>query len=418
MPTLLRRHSRNNPRPSTPSHYRCFVNPTQFFWALFTIIVFMCESDVGAQTMSKSVTASEEETLFALINKIDNLDTSTFQYVHVIVSPPQGDAFDKRLNRPRRGFLVAQDADRFTVRQLDLLTTTHDRTSVNGQEKRTYKPVSMLNDAAVLAAEVIAIGRDFHVLTADIILSRKLEALLLARACAQRGLMGAYRKLLDSVQMVTGPRLFSVVRDEFAIGLYFQIIVEIANPDVTRAMLIDKCKRYLELFGPDSKYGADLLGFPKRLTDDVALLAQQFQSQLVEDIALSTHPITADSGSIEAEVKALIFALRNETTPPISSRYPFGEFLRMSTGDRAAIHPASRLVAIGRPAVPLLLDALSDHRPSRCVRYIGWFYGELSPYRVSRIADDIITQISGHEFPQGSAQERELLMRQWWDSVK
>ncbi|MCW3053222.1 MAG: hypothetical protein JWN14_2392, partial [Chthonomonadales bacterium] len=142
------------------------------------------------------------------------------------------------------------------------------------------------------------------------------------------------------------------------------------------------------------------------------------QRALVIDLEVSLAPSHAESGSIEAEIDALV-DYYNPSTYRIYNE-PGTRPLPAETDPRF-----KKLWLRGFEAVPILLKHLNDRRFTRTYSHIGRFHPSY-PYRISHVVADLLTGLAGseaavgaHEKERGSGKDiNPAKAEQWWKQAR
>lgn len=318
--------------------------------------------------------ARELAAAFALVDRFDTLDTAALPFVRVTMTFSGSDSTHHRF-----GFLLGEDASAFTVRYLDLAQETHLRNPPPSQRWRVRC------ERADMAARARALARQLrdhadYYLEPDAPMAPTAEALLLARACARRGMRDEVRMLWWALESCD-----SAV-DQFAYGLDHLLRMDFADPAVTREQLLDRHRRWLD-------------AFPKG--ESVQERARILERMIAEDRA-------GPRGDLVAR---LIFALRDAHHP--AEEWDYIDGFMLATAPRPADGPAQRLVALALDAAPALIEAVTDESLTRCVWYGSRLGGIFWIIPVGRLADHILQIISGLRF-WGTPDELQAEWRGWW----
>jgi hypothetical protein len=246
---------------------------------------------------------------------------------------------------------------------------------------------------------------------------------MLARMCARRGSAELAEKLDDAI--MTLPGLENSRRQEAAsfregtekeIGhvLMWKAVVDFGDFSIPRPQLLEEFERIVRDF-PASEHRERAKGYVEILRTMVA-----------EDAA---HPAVDLEKLAPAErVKELIFRLRDQNGHQYSQPGAcdiFGDW----GGAAKRTSPAHQLVELGHAAVPQLIGALEDKRPSRSVGYHRDFYFSHFVLTVGDCAEAILARISGRNFwkarttsaamqKDGATTATRAAIEAWWREVK
>ena len=334
---------------------------------------------------------------FATLDRYDPLDTSKLPFVKV--TWPGSD-------RARRGFLLSESNGVATIRFVDLATS---RVTTESRPSSQEKPASVeRDDITKYAKELVerVNGRggpdDRYYLHPTETMSPTAEALLLARACARRGLRHEVAELLACLQGLDDA-LTSVAQ-----GARWQLSIECADPKIPRAALLEHHRRWLEVFTlPDM--------WRQMVDNHVKILARMVGED--EERAAASRPSSAPSNDDLAA--QLIVDLRNQEDPPsydmflVNGDYISGHGTQESWNESTA----GRLKKLGFSAIPRLIDALEDDTLTRCVWYNSRFGGSFWVVPVSAFANSILGEISGISIG-GTPAEVHGKWTTWWKEIQ
>ncbi|WP_265595663.1 hypothetical protein [Verrucomicrobium sp. BvORR106] len=159
-----------------------------------------------------------------------------------------------------------------------------------------------------------------------------------------------------------------------------------------------------------------------------AKLATLLKEMIAED---ATHDFVKDdvlaTKSVEDQVQEYIFRLRNQNGYQIVQPGTCDIFIGKNWPSlKPNDSPADRLVKIGRPAVPMLIEALADKRPTRSVNFsrTSWFSHRM--LTVGDCAAIILSKIAGQNFrfhhpdhleelPPGEYDRVRHAVQSWWE---
>ena len=370
-----------------------------------SIIIISLGATAAALILDKARNLDLEE-VFVLIDRFDPLDTSSLPFVEV--STGRWVSYDDAppVNTYRYGFLLDDRDGRFTVRGVDLGTeilaatgggaAEHERVGHAGKDMGAHA----VQFAARLAADDSTGNKLRFYVTPHSTMEPRAEALLLARACRRRGLSGeaeALVKAAGDLQKALG---------EIADGLRYQLSMSFADPDVSRAELLERYRLWLRSFPGD--------WHRQYVEPEVASLERVVAEDRAREggAGAAGEPLEGDE-----LVASLIRALRDEYYPVQDRSAESGEFVpttavRPPPGTR----PSERLRDLGFQAAPTLIEAVTDDTFTRCVWYSSRYGGSFEVLTVGVFASDILEEISGMTF-YGKPEERRDAWRSWWASV-
>lgn len=150
------------------------------------------------------------------------------------------------------------------------------------------------------------------------------------------------------------------------------------------------------------------------------MIAEDATHEFVKDDILETRPV-------EDQVQEYIFQLRNQNGYQITQPGTCDIFIGKNWPSlKPNDSPADRLVKIGRPAVPMLIEALADKRPTRSVNFsrTSWFSHRM--LTVGDCAAIILSKIAGQNFrfhhpdhleelPPGEYDRVRHAVQSWWE---
>jgi hypothetical protein len=319
---------------------------------------------------------------FTLLDVFDSLDTSKLTFVKVATGEWVRHDDEPPRNTYRFGFLLKDEPGMFTVRYVDLTRSTLRSTAAGTPE---HERVGY--EAVEIAAHVLEFIRNmaderFYV-RPDSTMEPRGVALLLARACARRGLKSEMEALLEAA----GEKAM----EDVAEGLARQLAIEIADPGFNREQLLARHRQWLDAFPENShrkwvQWTAYILG---------RMLGQKMP---------------------EGEIDGLIFSLRDEFAPIEASRVNGWELTPPEDRLPGRPRPWEKLETLGYAAVPALIEAVDDEELTRCVRYSSRYGGSFSIHDVGLFAEMILDRITGIRF-WGETEERVAQWRAWWKTV-
>jgi hypothetical protein len=335
--------------------------------------------------------ADQTAELFALLDRLDPLDTSALPFVRVAVG--QRDlilAADPWTARYRHGFLLAVEGPRFRVRWLEpdaetLVATppgTPDRLRVG------FEPADLRAFADELAAALHASAgvAGVHPCEPDEPLAPSTVALLAARACARRGHGEHVERLVAAVRARHGTAAAPLLR--------------------TPGLAWDLAKT-LQL----------ALGDPRRSWQE---LREQHIAWLAAFDGEHPHETVTDRGNAIRRLLARRAAAPPRAEPPtdaqlledvreLPARREWPVLAPLDPAAERAQRAFDELACRGLAAVPALIDALDDGSPTRCIEYSSRLGGGFSVRTLGERADDVLVAIAG---------ERRADWRAWYATAR
>lgn len=305
--------------------------------------------------------------------------------------------------------------DRLTMsREIDVSRATHLRGAV-----LNFGAADLVADARARVERIRADpGRELiHDLWPRATASPMLDVLLLARLCAQRGAVAEACALCDAARLWTqdwpaGEGLMTVLKRKIHAARGQQAVAAFADPSVSRRGLADLWRRYV----PKA---------PELVPELQRALLDDLESLIAEDEA---HARQLAAGTItKGDLADLVFDLRNEAT--WIWRWAAGE-LEPGDGIIRPSQASGRLVKLGLVAVPALVAAATDPRPSRVVAYFDRFGGSFDLVPIGDVALGVLEGIFQQRFnvrsvampaPASRADVRRARLKQvqeHWERVK
>ncbi len=343
----------------------------------------------------------ERDRIFALIDRFDSLKTEDLPFVRVATGRWTAYGDDPPENQYRFGFLEDDAKPTFAVRYLDLTRETLRATpeGTPEYERVGYEPRDMAQHARDVA-KGFAVPDDCrprYYLSPSAPMDPRGEALLLARACARRGLKNEVETIFKAVGSV------EEAISELADGFRVLLSMDFADATLTRADLLERHQRWLDAF-PDDRRRKYVLERTKLLEKMVA--EDRARKERVGQEELTEKEVIAD----------LVFSLRDEFYP-VKHSFTDGYFVATSaqTPDDGA-RPSDRLLKLGHNAVPALIEAITDETLTRTVWYCTRYGGSFWVVSVRTFASEILEEESGLTF-YGDAEERQSKWRSWWKTA-
>lgn len=204
------------------------------------------------------------------------------------------------------------------------------------------------------------------------------QSVALARHCAENDLEVEAHALLEAARALP-PALGAdsdeelnfeeLVASQLAEGVMWRILFDFADPETSRAALLTRARGWIASF-PDALDA-------ERVEDMVRILPGMVEED-AEHPAIDAQALAKLAPAEQA--RALLWMLRDQGGDVVRDRKG-----RVGVDLGADDTPARRLVALGRAAIPALVEALRDERFTRAVLFIQ----DTSPERlfVARVGD-------------------------------
>jgi hypothetical protein len=333
-------------------------------------------------------------------------DVAKLPFVDVATGAWGQGANDGPQARHEHGFLLSQDGDRFSIltigrnpfSKLPIGLETHQFTKTGPltaagrpaleHEAVNYEPA----DLAKFATAALQTGMERLTAGNRRYPTDEAELFVLAWACARQGHDSLATDLFDcaasfpdegAAKLAARRSLEPRFSDQIAHQEMWRTIVAFGDPAVSRQQLLDRLHWIIKNF-PDSEHF-------ERAKATAALLAMM----IVEDRNHTDRPTAGpewEKLDHKEQTDELIFQLRDQNTR--QQMQPGACHIFDSDKDT----PAHRLAKIGFDAVPQLIDALSDPRPTRSVGYLRDFRFSHHVLTVGDCAQQILGQIAGRSF--------------------
>jgi hypothetical protein len=182
------------------------------------------------------------------------------------------------------------------------------------------------------------------------------------------------------------PPLLLEAADEIAHNQMWELVETFGNPQVTRAELLERYRRFVRNY-PDSKH--------QKAAKETAALLQQMVKEDAEHARRRQTGKPFDQLSQAEKIAELIFQLRDQNGHQFMQPGSCDIFDRFG---RASDTPAHQLVKAGYKAVPQLIEALEDARFTRSVGFHRNFYFSHYVLRVGDCAQIILEEITALRF--------------------
>jgi hypothetical protein len=346
---------------------------------------------------------AEQKKVFELIDSFDSLDTSKLPFVKTKITW-RPFAFPGTPDE-KYGFLVNETPDDVTIRFVDL---TQQRVAKQGGGASSptatpYEPTELANYVDILAARCIRERgeRVLHHISPEEVMGGAGEGLLLARACARRGLDAEAKRAFKAIQTIDAGI------DELARGLSAGLDLEFSDPSLSRAALLEHHRRWLKAF-PEKRWYRESIVARERI------LARMVD----EDAKRGAASRPSSKPTIDQDVDQLFVELRDQLEPPISEpSWDDGNYVGAPFSQAWSETAAGRLKGLGDAAVPRLIEALDDESLTRCVWYSCRHSGGFWVLPVREFASELLPRIAGVAFAVDRS-EAKARWSEWWKSYR
>jgi hypothetical protein len=306
----------------------------------------------------------------------------------------------------RLGYIIEDAPDAFQVMGLDLLEARIDKSKPEtpAHERQGFEERPFAEYARKQLAELRRPPPDLS--RFDKKLDHGAEVFALAHACWRRGDDALARDLFDQAV-----KLSEKTRDEKGrertVAMRESLEAQFGETAMWDAILrcgggklgwddwghAGKLESRRELAARFREIVAKYPASP--LAERAKSTAAMLEKMIAED---ETHPVIGDAElatlPVAEQVRELIFRLRDQNGHQCGQPGWCDVFDMSEDGDT----PAHRLVKIGYPAVPQLIDALADPRLSRSVGFHRDFWFSHTVLTIGDCAQQILGRIAGQEF--------------------
>jgi hypothetical protein len=366
-----------------------------------------------------AVSAEERQKAFAWFDTLGYPPIANYPLAKVYDGEWSEQADGKRKPSYEYGFIVESDKAHFAVIQFTLWTERFIVRPATAQKERVYfEPVELQS----YARDQIKIRTDTNVHSYPTDLKWPVEFFLLARACEARGQSDLAAKLCDLADKEMGrpesdtpaPPFLDRIADEIARYEIWRLVLDFEDMKIARETLLHRFETFLR-------------NFPKGKSFTLAAsMTRELKRMVREDQEHNALP-PPQVGKVtqEGRIADLIFALRDQNGRQWGQPGSCDVF----ADPRGENSPASQLVKIGLPAVPALLDALTD---SRLTRSVGFWRDYVFSHHVLPVGDvalAVLEEIARRRFesnldwkshPLWSEQAAavQITARKWWLQVQ
>jgi hypothetical protein len=344
---------------------------------------------------------------FAMLDALGTPDTTACSFVEVVRS--QRERFDPK---SAFGFLMDETGGTFTVWLIDLEVKQfrQDRgasyahadlaahakhvmdSAVNNDHLVDWNPLGVRSYLISLARELSRRGQDD-----------------LARTCCSTA--SSLRPSRGGGRLGDGT-LRGTIKEEVETAWIWRAMLACGEADMDRSDLLDGFRRYLKSF-PDGR-------FVKEAQD----MAQELERMVQEDIRHRQENRAIETMTDAEKIEDLVYQLREQNGHQLMVP---GHASAMAS--RRSGNAAWQLAAIGYAAVPRLIAAIDDRRPTRTVGCWRDFVFSHYVLRIGDCAVEILEQIAGRQFFASSGSFSYMLkdgmekrvraeVMKWWDQVR
>ena len=389
-------------------------------------LIFLFVSLLISTFQLKTVEADEllktEKELIAWLDELGYQDLSKAAVVNVATGQWYKSGDEPEKNTYIIGFLTAEEGENFTVVDLTGEQTTYAKKVNVAPFEAVFFERQDLKEVVKARLESEKKNKpDDHWARFGEMTSEPFETVFLARACASQGLNKKAHELFELANRQWKERdrekaisLIEFLTKDQAHTRMWRAVLAFGTPKISRPKLLAQFEDITKHF-PESKH-------VERAQKTVDLLKKMIE----EDKAHAAKQILPlDELEGEALIAELIYQLRNQNGQQWSQPGACNIFL----DERGEESPAAKLVTLGFPAVPQLIEVLEDQGFTRSVGYHRNFYFSHHVLRVGDCAERILCRIAGRNFYQrtytngamakdGQATSIKKQIEAWWKEVK
>ena len=389
-------------------------------------LIFLFVSLLISTFQLKTVEADEllktEKELIAWLDELGYQDLSKAAVVNVATGQWYKSGDEPEKNTYIIGFLTAEEGENFTVVDLTGEQTTYaKKVNVAPFEAVFFERLDLKEVVKARLESEKKNKPDDHWARFGEMTSEPFETVFLARACASQGLNKEAHELFELANRQWKERdrekaisLIEFLKKDQAHTRMWRAVLAFGTPKISRPKLLAQFEDITKHF-PESKH-------VERAQKTVDLLKKMIE----EDKAHAAKQILPlDELEGEALIAELIYQLRNQNGQQWSQPGACNIFL----DERGEESPAAKLVTLGFPAVPQLIEVLEDQGFTRSVGYHRNFYFSHHVLRVGDCAERILCRIAGRNFYQrtytngamakdGQATSIKKQIEAWWKEVK
>ncbi len=235
----------------------------------------------------------------------------------------------------------------------------------------------------------------------------QIEALFLARVAHESNESTLRDELIDMVMSLHKDEPLSYLTNEIIPREeYRRIVRNFEDLSISRETLHEELVRFVQVFPTFGKTAQ-----ATQLRDNIKLL--------VDEDAKHTLDIDLESLPVNERIAELIYQLRNQESGPLMSMQYHHARLQ-ANANPATSEPCWKLYRLGFDAVPQLIEAISDSRPSRIVEFPRTLSDNIQILTIGQCAELILFQFSEDrtEFRSDSTSERQAAYRTWYAGVE
>ena len=389
---------------------------------LIFLFVSLLISTFQLKTAEADELLKTEKELIAWLDELGYQDLSKAAVVNVATGQWYKSGDEPEKNTYIIGFLTAEEGENFTVVDLTGEQTTYaKKVNVAPFEAVFFERLDLKEVVKARLESEKKNKPDDHWARFGEMTSEPFETVFLARACASQGLNKEAHELFELANRQWKERdrekaisLIEFLKKDQAHTRMWRAVLAFGTPKISRPKLLAQFEDITKHF-PESKH-------VERAQKTVDLLKKMIE----EDKAHAAKQILPlDELEGEALIAELIYQLRNQNGQQWSQPGACNIFL----DERGEESPAAKLVTLGFPAVPHLIEVLEDQGFTRSVGYHRNFYFSHHVLRVGDCAERILCRIAGRSFYQrtytngamakdGQATSIKKQIEAWWKEVK
>ena len=389
---------------------------------LIFLFVSLLISTFQLKTAEADELLKTEKELIAWLDELGYQDLSKAAVVNVATGQWYKSGDEPEKNTYIIGFLTAEEGENFTVVDLTGEQTTYaKKVNVAPFEAVFFERLDLKEVVKARLESEKKNKPDDHWARFGEMTSEPFETVFLARACASQGLNKEAHELFELANRQWKERdrekaisLIEFLKKDQAHTRMWRAVLAFGTPKISRPKLLAQFEDITKHF-PESKH-------VERAQKTVDLLKKMIE----EDKAHAAKQILPlDELEGEALIAELIYQLRNQNGQQWSQPGACNIFL----DERGEESPAAKLVTLGFPAVPQLIEVLEDQGFTRSVGYHRNFYFSHHVLRVGDCAERILCRIAGRNFYQrtytngamakdGQATSIKKQIEAWWKEVK
>ena len=234
-----------------------------------------------------------------------------------------------------------------------------------------------------------------------------MDTLFLARVAHESNVSPLRDELIAKVMSHYKDKSLSYLSDELIPWEeYLRIVRSFEDLSISRETLHEELVRFVHVF-PNFTEVAQAI----QLRNDVKLL--------VDEDAKHEKFIDLDGLPVSERIAELIYQLRDQESRPLMSMHY--QHVRLDAyANPVTREPCWKLYRLGFDAVPQLIEAISDSRPSRIVEFPRILAKTTDNVMIGQCAEVILSQFSEDlaALQDGTTLERQAAYRRWYAEVK